>query len=59
MRCNTLAVSCSLTAVIGLGLTPVAATQDDAPPEHPVIKPMTGATVDPGSTRQEFRPIDH
>ncbi len=53
---NPSAVSCVLATVIALGLTPVAAAQDDAdaPPEHPVIKPMTGATVDPGSTRQEF-----
>ena len=54
MRCHEPAVSCVLATVIALGLTPVAAAQDDAPPEHPVIKPMTGATVDPGSTRQEF-----
>jgi outer membrane protein OmpA-like peptidoglycan-associated protein len=34
--------------------SPVFAGQDDAPPEHPVIKPMTGATPLPASLVQDF-----
>ena len=30
------------------------AGQDDAPPEHPVVKPMTGATASPDSSVEDF-----
>ena len=44
-------VTCAL--FVGLHSTELGA-QDDPPPEHPVIKPMSGATASPNSSVDDF-----
>ncbi len=44
-------VTCAL--LVGIRVTAFAG-QDDSPPEHPVIKPMTGATPTAESSVDDF-----